>query len=245
MKGFIWQSAACVSLLWIVGMGCMEDTKGTYKAVADRNGELVPGDMSQRSFTKVPNPDSDELTPATKSNMPGGNRGAISISKEIKKEYYGIPTYPNMHFADGFGSGRSIMAEGMHQVILETKDPASVVDAFFTQNLPDAHRSEMKLANGTGVTYLLPFKEGVSRSVAITPTMDDKTLITYGKIEDAATSAASATAEKATRLPTTKPIVPFHRTSPLPGGGFDKPSTNSIPPPPAGLNPSPEVKTTP
>lgn len=133
----------------------------------------------------------------------------------------------------------------MSQAILETKDPAALVDAFFTQQLPQARRSETKLASGTGVVYLLPLKDGVSRSVAITPTSEDKTLVTYGKVDDATSAAAAAIAEKAARPASQTPETFRHRPAPLPGGGFANPGVNGVPPPPAGLNSPADAKTAP
>ncbi len=249
MRGLHWQCAACLSLLWIAGAGCMEDTKGTYRAVTDKNGELVPGDASQRSFVKAPNPDSSELIPVQPADKRGTDAGhgkaTVPTDKALPKEVFGIAVYPKSQVAEGFDTGKSVISDAMRQVIHETKDPASVVDTFFAQNLPEAQRSETKIASGTGVIYLLPLKDGVSRSVAITPTTEDKTLITYGKVDDATAAAASAIAEKTSR-PQPSGQKPHGRTATtLPGGAFDKPVANGIPPPPAGLASPADTKTMP
>lgn len=94
MKGLRGGYAATIGLLLLASAGCMEDTKGTYKAVADKNGDMVPGDASQRGFVKAPDPDSTELVPVAKPSDPRSKTAkgkALPIRKSCS-EFPCIPT---------------------------------------------------------------------------------------------------------------------------------------------------------
>jgi len=218
----------------------MEDSKGTFRAVADKNGEFVSADPGQRGYIKSPSSDTEELVPVHK-DSPLGERKPTK-RREVEREYFGIATYPKAKFAEGFEVGENVLPSEMNQVMLETPDPMSAVDNYFALHLGEAQRSETKLPNGTGVVYLLPLKEGVSRSVAVTPTNEKKTLITYGQIHDATSSSAAAVAEKATGLDKPIPKGLSRTANTLPSVDYRVPVSGSIPPPPAGLK---EPKTSP
>ncbi len=218
-------------LLTIPLVGCYQDTRGTYQAVADANGDLhrpgSPGSIEQIPMTADTHAKGKEVTPAPDLGTPG----AADV---------GLPFYPAAKPRMGLdGLPRaSREADGTVLIALDTDDPPDKVVAFYRNAIPNASyreddrdgrhiqslsREQDNFSNGVDISV----ENGKTSILLMRMPLLSKSNFDYSA-QDTTAPAKSAPAKPGPKAPPVRPQgeIPSAATAPIAPASVLPPTTS-------------------